>query len=301
MMRTSTLLFAVAVTVALPACGQLPAAHVLSAAVSSDGGYDSNRLGTPDGYGSGFVSFESELRDSGFLSGGWELAAHAGYWRREFLASGLSYEDEVDGGVSALDARGPLRLSVAADAGRFRNGDDPTDDARWARLSPAAWFVDRAGREVGLRARITHRQYDNLQTWGGEDEHALAWRLTPNVGWPASAAVLIWAEAYLEGASSNEPEDEYDGVGVRLGTVWTPRKKWRVEGRLESGWRTYNDTAETDEDTRGGTVRCVYRWNPWVDLFSSVEGEFWSGRGSDEGGDRWRLCCGARLNVDHDL
>jgi hypothetical protein len=147
---------------------------------------------------------------------------------------------------------------------------------------------------------VIYKQYDSLQTWSGRDEDAVVWRVTPNLSWPCSEHLLAWVEAYVEGASSNEGEDEYDGVGARVGAIWTPRPKWRVEANLGAGRQTYDNVGDSEENTWLAAARTRYRWNPWVDLFAAGNVESWNDR-DGEAGDEWQVRCGMELTFEREL
>jgi len=302
-MKNGNLLVAAAVSALICFGGVLIRAQsvsLVSASVGSAFGYDSNRTRDAAETSSAFVELSPDLKYMLLFPGASELDLYATYLHREFLASGLSSEEELDVGARLFLLSGRTHAAARLSTGLFRNRDDAWDDHTWVSFMPAVWREFAGPWEWKLRGIAAYEAYDSRTTLDGEDEEALYGSVAAGLGRRIGLRAFAWAEAIADRYAPGERLDEYSEQGMRAATEWDSGRRLKLGLELGGVSRKYE--AWPARQTRlDGQLWVKYRVVYWADVLASVEGLACDGSGGADDYDRWIAKTGLQLVAERDV
>ncbi|MBU0677599.1 MAG: hypothetical protein KJ626_05735 [Verrucomicrobia bacterium] len=241
---------------------------LLSPELELSAGHDSNRFRAEETEGSFFVSASPSVNLTEYATDTTELNAAVRYSRIEYIESDFGSTESLNAALSLWRVAGPAEQTLSLALGSYTDGQMPDDDLLWMELSASASWSDKAGRTFSLAGRLGAAAYDTRETEGGDAQDWSYWKLSPGYYQPLTKAWSWAAGVHIEGNSSNESADEYDGTGVRSSLDFTPASPFRGGLSLRYVMRDYGEGF--DETVTELETWAAYRMSVSIEFFGSL-------------------------------
>ncbi len=273
--------------------------------LEAQAGYEHNRLNlSSQGEGSPFWQAGPGL-DVIALGLKTETALLLDYRRRQYSGSDSESTDDVSAFVRWRHFEAQNEAGATLGGGLYRDAAWPSDDCTFWQARP---YIVRTlttwPAELSLKGAFGQTFYDVSVYTSAADRADSRADVRPGLRWHLPRRVTVWAELYAEYNESDASEADYSGFGGAMGCEFQPTARLNVGVWAGTGTRPYAQSVDgesrCDTPTPAGAW-ATYRLRPWLELFSSVDGESHASTIADSDYSWWRLSAGMRLVVEHEL
>lgn len=273
----------------------------LSPQCETHAGYDSNRYRTEEAEGSSFLALKPSLELNVFITETVDINGFAFHQRNEFLREGFTHSETSGGTIIIHRGSGVWDTGISISGLVYRDAGVTENGITQVGVSPRIAYTHIIGTRYSLEAFLGGSQYESLEAFDRKTVNGVLWALRPRAQWPASLPVSLWAEGFMEGASSDEEGDEYDGYGLSVGLDYTPSGPLSTAFGLRYGSYRQRGRTGSLRDAFSTNISLSYRANTWTEIQTTAGGgTFWN-RSGGFSYDRWQLGIALRLVYDLEI
>jgi hypothetical protein len=273
--------------------------------LDAQAGYEGNRLGAPgSGEGSPFWQVSPGF-DMTVFAAKTEASLLLDYRRTQYTESGFEFKDEASVLARWRYFGGQNEAGASVGGGLYRDQAWPTDDYTfWQAMPYFVRTIEGFPVEVSLKWTFLQTFYDVSVYTSAADRVDDRIEVRPGLRWHFSHRVTVWADLYAERNMSDAAEVEYSGFGGAMGCEFRPATRLDLGAWAGIGTRTYVQSA-AGADRRDTPMPmgawATYRLRPWLELFFSVDREFYASTIDDNEYSWWRVGGGLKLVSEHEV